>query len=219
MHPLQPDRGGGPDFPQDAFVSKISADGSTLLYSTYLGGENQDTANGIAVDTFGNAYVTGTTLSPHFPVTTNSFDTLCGADGKCGASFNPGGFLVSNAFVTKLNPAGSGLVYSTFFGYYENVSGQAIAVDSNGDAFVTGYTTTNSPPRSLSLRPMFRPLHFRLRSRFSNDLRRRHCQCIRSHVRCDWQLPFYTPATLAEIRRMPHTELRWIACEHLYCRA
>lgn len=142
VHALQANDGGGPDFPQDAFVAKISSDGSTLLYATYLGGENQDAANGIAVDNFGDAYVIGYTLSPHFPVLTGSFDTLCGGDGECGAKFT-GGPIVSNAFVSKLNPAGSALLYSTFFGVFENVVGQAIAVDSNGNAYITGSTTAN----------------------------------------------------------------------------
>jgi len=84
-------------------VAKLSKDGSTLLYSTYLGGKNEDAANGIAVDTFGNAYVTGTTDSPDFPVTFGSINTLCGGDGKCGATYNPSGFIVSDGFVSKLN--------------------------------------------------------------------------------------------------------------------
>jgi hypothetical protein len=142
-HPLQPNAGGPNDFPQDAFVAKISADGSTLLYSTYLGGESQDFANGISVDTFGNAYVVGTTFSPHFPVTPDSVNTLCGGDGLCGASFNIQGFIVSNAFISKLNPAGSALVYSSFLGYYENVVGLAIATDGDGNAYVTGQTGPN----------------------------------------------------------------------------
>jgi hypothetical protein len=146
QHPLQPNLGGGPDFPRDAFVAKISADGSTVLYATYLGGENEDTANGIAVDAFGNAYVTGTTLSPHFPVTTGSFDESCGGDGKCGATFNPGGAIVSNAFASKLNIAGSALVYSGFIGFYENVHGNAIAIDTAGNAYVTGQVGPNIPP-------------------------------------------------------------------------
>jgi hypothetical protein len=145
-HPLQPNAGGGNDFPQDAFVAKISADGSTLLYSTYLGGTNSDVANGIAVDTFGEAYVTGTTLSPDFPVTPGSFDTLCGGDGKCGASWNTQGLIVSNAFVTKLNTAGTGLVYSGYLGVYENVRGQAIAIDNNENAYVTGQVEANLTP-------------------------------------------------------------------------
>jgi len=77
VHALQPNDGGPHDFPQDAFVSKISADGSTLLYSTYLGGERQDVANGIAVDAAGEAFVVGTTFSAHFPVTAGSVNTLC----------------------------------------------------------------------------------------------------------------------------------------------
>jgi hypothetical protein len=159
IHALQANDGGGPDFPLDAFVSKISADGSTLLYSSYLGGENQDAANGIAVDNFGDAFVTGYTLSPHFPVSTGSFDTLCGGDGKCGASFNDG-FIVSNAFVTELNPAGSGIIYSTFFGYYENVKGQAIAVDANGNAYLTGSTTENFTPTVAIVPPKLPPPPF-----------------------------------------------------------
>ena len=145
-HPLQANDGGGPDFPQDAFVAKISADGSTLLYSTYLGGESEDTANGIAVDSFGNAYVTGTTLSPHFPYTPNVFGENCGFDGQCGESFNGEGLIVSNAFVAKLNVAGSELVYSGFLGFYEYVQGNAIAVDTNGNAYVTGRVGPNIPP-------------------------------------------------------------------------
>lgn len=142
VHPLQPNHGGPDDFSRDAFVSKLSADGSTLLYSTYLGGKNEDVANGIAVDSFGDAYVTGTTLSPDFPVTPDSFNPACGGDDECGAKFS-GGPIVSNAFVTKLNPEGSGLVYSGYLGEFEHVKGQAIAVDANQVAYVTGETEAN----------------------------------------------------------------------------
>ena len=144
-HPLQPNAGGPNDFSQDAFVAKLSADGSTLLYSTYLGGKNYDVANAIAVDAAGEAFVTGTTNSPNFPVA-NGFDGLCGGDGQCGATWNPQGFIVSNAFVTKLNVAGSGLVYSSFLGYYEDVQGLGIAVDGNLNAYVTGETGPNIEP-------------------------------------------------------------------------
>jgi hypothetical protein len=159
-HPLQPNVGGPNDFPQDAFVAKISADGSTLLYSTYLGGKNSDVANGIAVDTFGEAYVTGTTLSPDFPVTPGSFNTLCGGDGKCGASFNSGGLIVSAAFVTKLNVAGSALVYSGFLGNNELVRGQAIAVDSNENAYITGQTGPLIPATVTITPPAIGPQPF-----------------------------------------------------------
>ncbi len=153
-HPLQANAGGNPDFPNDAFVSKISADGSTLLYSTYLGGSNRDTANGIAVDNFGNAFVTGTTLSPDFPVSTGSFNTECGGDGKCGATFD-NGLLVTNAFVTELNPAGSAIVYSGFFGENENVNGLAIAVDGNDNAYITGSTSADIPTTVVPGPPPF----------------------------------------------------------------
>ncbi len=145
-HQLQPNHRGPDDFPQDAFVAKISADGSALLYSTYLGGTGEDFANGIAVDTFGNAYVTGTTLSFDFPVTPGSFNTLCGGDGKCGATWNTQQLIVSNGFVTKLNPAGSGIIYSGFVGEFENVRGQAIALDNDQIAYVTGQTGPNGIP-------------------------------------------------------------------------
>lgn len=159
-HPLQPNHGGPDDFSRDAFVSKLSADGSTLLYSTYLGGKNEDVANGIAVDSFGNAYVTGTTLSPDFPATPGSFNVECGGDGKCGASFNPGGLIVSNAFVSKLNAAGSALVYSGFLGEYENVKGQAIAVDHDQIAYVTGQTGANILPTVVITPPATGPPPF-----------------------------------------------------------
>jgi len=92
---------------QDAFVSKLNATGSTLVYSTYLGGSGAEGFNfefgGIAVDTSGNAYVTGNTTSSDFPVTPGAFQTsFGGSDG--------------DAFVSKLNAAGSALIYSTYLG-------------------------------------------------------------------------------------------------------
>jgi hypothetical protein len=161
-HPLQPNHGGPDDFFKDAFVSKLSADGSTLLYSTYLGGKNEDVGYGIAVDAFGDAYVTGTTESPDFPVpsTVPSFNSLCGGDGACGATWNPQGFLVRNAFVIKLNPEGSVPVYSGFLGYYENVIGQAISVDANQIAYVTGQVGPNITPTVVITPPKLPPPPF-----------------------------------------------------------
>ncbi len=164
VHALQGNRGGGPDFPQDAFVAKISADGSTLLYSTYLGGKDVDVATGIAVDNPGNAYVTGYTHSPDFPVTFASLNLECGGDGRCGASWNPGGLIVSNAFVTKLNPAGSALIFSTFLGEYEQVQGSGIAVDGNGNVYVTGQTSVNFTPTVPIIPPALPPPPFPITS-------------------------------------------------------
>jgi hypothetical protein len=111
----------------DAFVSKLNADGSALLYSTYLGGSANDSASGIGLDASANAYVTGYTDSSNFPTTPGAFQTTYGGNG--------------DAFVTKLNAAGSALVYSTYLG--GNSLGNGIAVDTSDSAYVAG--TTSSP--------------------------------------------------------------------------
>jgi Beta-propeller repeat len=118
----------------DAFVTKLAPDGSTLAYSTYLGGAGgSDEANGIAVDGAGRAYVTGSTNSSDFPTTAGAFDTtLAGSD---------------DAFVTKLEPDGSALAYSTYLGGNGNADyGNGIAFDGAGSAFVTGYTVSANFP-------------------------------------------------------------------------
>src|SRR5439155_5958861 len=138
-HSLQPSTGGPRDFPQDAFVSKISADGSGLLYSTYLGGSEQDQANGIAVDTFGNAYVVGTTISADYPGTAGAWDPNCSSDGACGSKIH-NGLVDSDGFLTKLNPAGSLIIYSGFIGGDANDKAFAVDVDNDGNAYVTGQT-------------------------------------------------------------------------------
>lgn len=117
----------------DAFVSKFSAAGNTLAYSTYLGGADWDSGNGIEVDaSSGNAYVTGYTTSPNFP-TQDAYD----------ASFNGGAW---DAFVTKFSHAGNVLDYSTFFGGSANEVGCDVAVDASGSAHVTGYTASSNFP-------------------------------------------------------------------------
>ncbi len=132
-NPLQPTYGGGSD---DAAVAEINPTGSALVYSTYLGGSGADYAQGIALDSAGNAYVVGQTYSTDFPTTPGAFQTICG-DAGCTAG---------DAFVTKLNPAGSALVYSTYLGGNSMDWGGGIAVDGEGDAYVTGQTySTNFP--------------------------------------------------------------------------
>ncbi len=110
---------------QDAFVTKLNSTGSGLIYSTYLGGMFSDQGSGIAVDADGNAYVTGTTGSYDFPTTPLAFQRT--------SDFNS----AYSAFVTKLNPSGSVLVYSTYLGGTYN-QGFGIAVDTGGNAYVTG---------------------------------------------------------------------------------
>ena len=98
----------------DAFVTKLNATGSALLYSTYLGGSGDEQGMGIALDTLGNAYVTGSTSSTNFPTTPGAFQT----------AFAGG---LSDAFVTKLNATGAALLYSTYLGGTGDDQGLAIA--------------------------------------------------------------------------------------------
>jgi hypothetical protein len=117
----------------DAFVTKFDPTGSTLLYSTFLGGSNGDSAAGIAVDKSGDAYVTGLTSSTDFPTTAGAFQTVYGGGN-------------SDVFVTKLNSAGSALIYSTYIGGSDSENGAGIAVDSSGNANVGGQTCSANFP-------------------------------------------------------------------------
>ena len=129
----------------DAFVTKLSPDGS-LAYSTYLGGTTRgDRGEGIAVDSAGSAYVTGSAWSTDFPTTVGAFQV------------NPNGgdciwWPCDDAFVSKLNPEGSALVYSTYLGSSGGDHGQAIAVNSEGNAYVTG------PTNAVNDFPMVNPI-------------------------------------------------------------
>lgn len=122
------------------FVTKFSADGSSLVYSTYLGGNGYDYGYAIAVDSSGSAFVTGSTTSPDFPTTAGAYQTICSPQADLNAQEVSGcsSFYNSSAFVTKLNAAGTGLVYSTFLGGYENVEAYAIALDAAGRAYIGG---------------------------------------------------------------------------------
>ena len=116
--------------PQDAFVTKLDATGGTLVYSTYLGGSASESANAIAVDSLGNAYITGRSNSNNFPLVNPIQDTHVGVD----------------AFVTKLNASGSAIVYSTFLGGRAADEAFAISVDSVGNAYITGKTSSPNFP-------------------------------------------------------------------------
>jgi hypothetical protein len=180
---------------QDIFVTKISSLGPTIVYSTYIGGSSTENGYGIAVDSSGSAYVTGRSLSGDFPVTTGAYQTKTNGGGdavvfKLSASGNAlvystyvGGtgndiayaiavdsagsaYAVGttestdfpavsqyqkdqpndDAFLFKLSPDGSALVYSTYLGGSGNDYGQGVAVDPFGAAYVTGYTDSNNYP-------------------------------------------------------------------------
>jgi hypothetical protein len=126
-----------PSFPHDihernAFVTKFSADGRSLVYSTFLGGTVSDNATAIALDSSGRACVTGSTRSKDFPVTAGAFQkTLHGT---------------TDAFVTKFQISGGGLFYSTFLGGNGVDGGNSIAVDSLGRAYVAGGTSSADFP-------------------------------------------------------------------------
>jgi hypothetical protein len=128
-----------------SFVAKLNSAGSGLAYATYLGGPGAvgylccDAAAAVAIDSAGNAYVAGTTFAPGFPVTPGAVQTKIGAG------------LSSNAYIARLNPSGSALVYATFLGgsgqaafsigpaVFEGDAATALAIDSAGNAYVTGY--------------------------------------------------------------------------------
>lgn len=117
-----------------AFVTKLGPGGSNLVYSTYIGGNNFDCGDGIAVDAAGNAYLAGWTLSTNFP-TRNAFQSTIGG--------------VTNIFVAKLDPTGSNLIYSTFLGGNGGYIGDwanAIAIDAAGNAYITGSVTSSNFP-------------------------------------------------------------------------
>jgi alpha-tubulin suppressor-like RCC1 family protein len=116
----------------DCFVFKLSADGSTLLYSTFIGGSSYDSGQSIAVDMEGNIYVTGNTESGDFPTTANAYNRTHGDGFDC--------------FVFKLSADGSTLLYSTFVGGSSHDSGYSIAVDMEGNTYVTGNTQSGDFP-------------------------------------------------------------------------
>lgn len=118
----------------DAFVTKLNPALSTLVYSTYLGGGPADFASAVALDSSNNAYVTGGTGSNTFPTTLGAFQTVC---NSCTGT-------LYNAFITVINFAGSTYNYSTYLGGSNNDEGLGIAVDSSGDAYVTGQTNSST---------------------------------------------------------------------------
>lgn len=132
-NPLQASSGGA----TDAFVTVFSADGSRMLFSTYLGGSGNDEGEDIAVDASGNAYVTGSTSSSNFPTAKPVQSTFGGA----GRIFQRG-----DAFVAKVNTVSATLAYSTYLGGSDDDEGSGIAVDAAGNAYVIGSTSSPNFP-------------------------------------------------------------------------
>jgi hypothetical protein len=155
---------------ESAFITKLNAAGSALVFSTYLGGSYADRVLGIAVDSSDNVYVGGFTNSFNFPVTAGAFQTVCGPVAVVYPSC-PNTVIVSSCqggspdsysesgFVTKLNPTGSALIYSTFIGGSGNDGVQALAVNSSGEVYVAANSASspmnetlcsNNPPTAFA---------------------------------------------------------------------
>jgi uncharacterized repeat protein (TIGR01451 family) len=122
--------------PTEGFVAKLNPAGSAFVYLTFLGGSSLDRGTDVEADPAGNAYVTGFTLSANFP-TANAFQATYGGN--------------EDAFVTKINPAGSALVYSTYLGGSSIDNGNGIAVDASGSAVVTGWALSTDFPTANAL--------------------------------------------------------------------
>ena len=125
---LQPENKGGPT---DVFVFKFDPGATQLVYSTFIGGSGTDEAHGIAVDAGGVAYITGFTQSTDFPIVNGFQRTRAGAQ---------------EAYLLKLNSAGTGIVFSTYLGGTSDDRGIAIAVDVTNNAYITGVTASSDFP-------------------------------------------------------------------------
>ena len=121
----------------DVFVSKLNSTGTALVYSTYLGGTGQDYAFWVSIDSTRQAHVVGSTGSANFPVTSGVLQPTCG--GGCGNG-------IRNSFLTVLNPTGSGLVFSTYLGGTGQDQANSVIVDSSGNSYIAGWTTSANFP-------------------------------------------------------------------------
>jgi hypothetical protein len=118
---------------EDVIVFKLNPTGTNVIYSAKVGGSEIDYGHGIAVDNSGNAYVTGSTESTDFPITTGAFNETNNDSSV-------------DTFVFKLNATGSDLIYSTYIGGTSEDTGQSITIDSQNNAYITGYTWSNDFP-------------------------------------------------------------------------
>jgi uncharacterized repeat protein (TIGR01451 family) len=129
----------GGDF--DGVVFKLNGQGNALVYSGFLGGEENDSTEGIMVDSAGNAFVTGGTKSAAFPTTISAYQGTRAGD--------------TDAFLTKINPSGSALLYSTYLGGSGTDRGSGIAIDGNGNAYISGFTSASDFPTESAFQNSF----------------------------------------------------------------
>jgi uncharacterized protein (TIGR03437 family) len=150
-NPLQANYGGsgGNGFVRtgDAFVAKLNPTGNKLLYSTYLGGNQDDAAMAVAIDSLGDAYVAGVTVSMNFPITSNAYQTYYRGGG--GEPINVRGFPMwdsGDVFVAELNPSGSQLIFATYYGGTSDDLALSITLDSSKNVYVGGCTISPDLP-------------------------------------------------------------------------
>ncbi len=115
----------------DGFITKLNASGTAIIYSTYIGGNNGDYSRAIAIDTYNNAYITGNTNSSNFVTSNGAFQTVYNG--------------LDDIFVCKINDSGNNIIYSTYIGSFNNESGQSIALDNSGNAYITGWAHFGFP--------------------------------------------------------------------------
>ncbi len=129
----------------DAFITEINAAGTAIVFSTYVGGSDADSGTSIALDSSNNVYVAGSTRSANFPVAATSFQSGFGG-GTCHQGTRP----CDDGFIAKLAPGGSKLIYSTYIGGNQDDTVFGLAVDANGNAFVTGFTKSGNFPTTTN---------------------------------------------------------------------
>ncbi|MDX6557219.1 MAG: hypothetical protein QOF72_268, partial [Blastocatellia bacterium] len=129
----------GGDF--DGVVFKLNGQGNALIYSSFVGGEENDSTEGVAVDSAGNAYVTGGTKSTGFPTTINAYQSTRAGD--------------TDAYLAKINSTGSALLYSTYLGGSGTDRGSGVAIDSNGNAYIAGFTSASDFPTENAFQNSF----------------------------------------------------------------
>jgi len=149
----------------DAFVAELNTNGSSLVYSTYLGGAGADAAYSIALDSSNNAYVTGFTYSTNFPTSTNAFQKHLGVTNSVFSSYYN-----ANAFVSEIGAGGTNLLYSSFLGGTNYDWGRGIAVDSSNYVYVTGFTASTNFPTTNAVQQQLVSVTFTTNSAPTNEV-------------------------------------------------
>ena len=192
-----------PNLNEAGFVTKVNSTATQILYSTFLGGSSRERVDGIAVDGQGKIHVTGNTGSTDFPTTANAWDRTCGADGACNPYYDGAWHNAEDVFYSKIDPlkaGAAGLMYSTFLGGANRDFGEAIAIDKNGRAWITGRTASPATFQEF----VQRREHSAATTTPSSLKSTPRCQARRlSASRASWEAHFMT-------RRLDSRSIRWV---------